>query len=79
MTGEDIQRLWEQIERIATAQERIATVLEMLVDSPQEPPTPASEEPPMCPHPTDQRIDFGMTNGQPDWQCKVCGFRTVAE
>ena len=29
-----------------------------------------------CDHPMDQRIDFGLTNGQLDWECKVCHWRT---
>lgn len=41
-------------------------------------PEPAEDAPPPeCQHPDDQRMDFGTTDGQPDWLCKVCGFRTV--
>ena len=54
------------------ALERIAAVLERVTAEP-----PADDQPSGCPHPADQRIDFGVTAGQPDWQCRSCGFRTV--
>lgn len=28
-----------------------------------------------CPHPLESRIDFGMTDGAPDFHCKDCGYR----
>lgn len=56
--------------------ERIATALETIVAAMQEPkPTPEAE-PPTCPHPPEQRSDFGLTNGKPDWECRACGYRT---
>jgi ribosomal protein L37AE/L43A len=36
----------------------------------------AEPETPTCTHPEDQRISFGVTNGQADWQCRICRFRT---
>lgn len=38
------------------------------------------ERPPAgCQHPKDRRVDFGMTQGQPDWECRDCGHRSVVE
>jgi hypothetical protein len=39
----------------------------------------SAEAPPACQHPEDVIVDFGVTNGQPDWLCKACGFRSVNE
>lgn len=36
-----------------------------------------AEAAPECGHPIDSRIDFGITNGWHDWQCGICGHRTV--
>lgn len=63
---EDWNRLiWQELKRIADSLERIA-------------PDPISEpEPePSCPHPQEARMSFGMTNGQPDWLCTLCQYRT---
>lgn len=30
-----------------------------------------------CSHPLERRIDFGWTDGKPDWHCR-CGFRSLA-
>lgn len=30
-----------------------------------------------CPHPDDQRVALGFTNGSPHWVCKVCRFESV--
>lgn len=68
-TNPDARQIWEQLRRIADALEVLATA----VTAPPEPEPPPD---PTCPHPPDQRVDFGLTNGQPDWQCRVCGFRT---
>lgn len=53
-------------------QTRIADALEAVLL-----PLPSASEaaPPACTHPHDERIDFGVTNGVEDFQCKVCGFR----
>ncbi len=62
---------WKEIcQSIAQHLDRIATVLEQTL-RPSEPSTPAP-----CPHPMEARIDFGTTNGQPDFQCRLCGFRS---
>lgn len=59
-----------ELERIATALERIAELMELLTVEPTaEPPTP--EEIP-CPHPQDQRLALGATNG---WICQGCQHR----
>ena len=57
--------------RACKALERIASALELATTVPPESTT--------CLHPPDQRIDFGMTNGVDDWQCRACGYRTTAE
>jgi len=57
----------QQLTRIADALVVIAAP--MLLDDTQ----PRSG----CDHPGDQRFDFGHTNGVDDWQCKVCGYRSV--
>lgn len=54
---------------------RIATALEALVPVPED--EPARTVSPPCPHPLELRIDFGITAGQPDWQCGACGHRSV--
>jgi hypothetical protein len=69
MTLEELRYVLEPIE---TQLRRIADVLELLTAAPE----PESPEPP-CPHPLESRMDFGLTNGQPDWQCGLCGYRTV--
>lgn len=68
----------EELRGIRMALERLATVVEAFhgvyfggADA------IAAAEPTGCQHPTDQRIDFGLTNSLPDWQCGVCGFRSV--
>lgn len=60
-------------ERQAAALERIADALATLTIPPSE---PSGQE---CPHPIEQRIDFGVTGGVEDWQCRACGYRTTAE
>ena len=60
---------------IATQLSRIADAIEALIVMNQEPePEP---ETPDCLHPMEMRADFGETDGQPDWQCRVCGYRTT--
>lgn len=53
---------------------RIANVLERLVpeDDPEQTP-----ETPVCEHPPETRISFGTTNGVPDWQCRICRYRSL--
>ena len=68
--------------RIAEALEGIRDGLEAIVASAAAP----EELPPgvrVCPGcgrslAPEQRVDFGVTNGQPDWQCRECGYRTVS-
>jgi hypothetical protein len=31
----------------------------------------------VCDHPPEERLDFGITNGAPDWQCRLCGYRSL--
>jgi hypothetical protein len=59
--------------RIAMALERIADALELAVA------TPLDDDAGGCLHPLDSRLDFGVTNGVEDWQCGLCGFRTLTE
>jgi hypothetical protein len=63
-----------EVRGIRKALERIADALDSALVIP-----PAPAEPEGCPHPVEQRIDFGETNGQPDWQCGVkdCGYRSI--
>jgi len=62
--------------RVAVALERIADALEGLTVAPASEPEPTSV---LCLHPAEARIDFGTTNGVEDWQCGLCGFRTLTE
>jgi hypothetical protein len=66
--------LRQELRGIRLVLERIATALDTLA-IPQEPALiwPKGE----CPHPQESRIDFGVTNGHPDWQCKVCGYQSI--
>jgi hypothetical protein len=61
----------QDISGIRAALERIANVLEA-----QTAPPPATD-PEECAHPLDARMDFGVTNGVPDWQCKACGYHSI--
>jgi hypothetical protein len=63
--NKDFYWLWMELHRIANALERLTTPPDQTAPS-----TPAS-----CPHPPDHRIDLGLTNGQPDWQCRICRYR----
>lgn len=56
--------------RLIAAVERIAVANELMVAPPQ---TPAPET--ECQHPDEARISFGITRGQPDWQCGLCAYR----
>lgn len=68
------QALFERLDRIAGHLDRIAGALEKAVALP-----PAEPAAPACLHPLDRRVDFGQTNGVDDWQCGVCGYRTVEQ
>lgn len=76
MTSNDtrLNRILQALERTALATERIADVLELLVDV--EMPAAAAEAP-TCPHPDDQRVSLGMTQGRPDWTCRACGYHSL--
>lgn len=57
------------------ALERIADALEgATAPIAQDAPAPVG-----CLHPAESRIDFGVTDGVEDWQCKGCGYRTTAQ
>lgn len=58
------------VTRIVAQLTRIADVLEVLVAPPQD------EPPGECQHPVESRIDFGETDGIPDFHCRDCGFRS---
>lgn len=70
MTAEELDRM---LGPIALSLHRIAEAMERL-----SPPTPEPrpELTTACLHPLDSRTDFGMTNGEPDWQCRICQFRS---
>ena len=57
-------------ERMAVALERISNAVSPVVI---EEPAPLVG----CQHPIEDRIDFGVTNGQPDWECGVCHARSL--
>ena len=42
-------------------------------------PDEQSDEPAPCPHPEEFVVQFGITNGQDDWLCQACGYRSVHE
>ena len=63
-------------ERAVLAIERIADELGRLREMWA---TPSEPVPEPCPHPTDQRIDFGVTDGREDWRCKACGYSSLSE
>lgn len=73
-TDPDLEALWGELHGLRLAHERIASALELAL---QEPAPPAADQGPACLHPADQRIDFGFTAGEADWQCKACGYRSV--
>ena len=59
---------------------RIASALEALIPEPEPETTPeTTQEPEPCQHPKESRLDFGTTNGLPDWQCRACGYRTPTD
>ena len=66
-----LTRIAEAIERNTAATERLATTIASFVPDDE----PATDQ--QCPHPPESRIPFGVTKGQPDWQCRDCGYRTV--
>lgn len=71
----------QQLTRIADALEALVSLQHQMLQlelapAPAPEPTPAPEETPGCPHPPDQRASFGMTNGQEEWECRLCQYRT---
>ena len=46
---------------------RLARVLDRLV------PADEATATGVCSHPTEARVDFGVTDGRPDWLCGHCG------
>ena len=58
-------------ERIAAALEQIVVLLAALAPEAEPEPTPQD-----CVHPMEARADFGMTNGLPEWECRICGYRS---
>lgn len=47
--------------------------------APDEPVPTCETAPAVCPHPDEHVVTFGVTDGQEDWLCKVCGYRSVHE
>ncbi len=64
----DTKRIWEQLKRIADALETLVAL------SLPEPPAPETAT---CLHPEEDRVSFGMTDGQEDWQCRRCLYRSI--
>lgn len=62
----------DALEPLRKQLERIADLLQLLIVPEPDPILESTE----CPHPEDQRADLGTTNGEPEWECKACGFRT---
>lgn len=71
MTSSELRSALEPIE---TQLRRIADALALLV--PDEP--PMSDPAPTCPHPEEARIGLGTTNGIPEWECRLCRYRSSA-
>lgn len=72
------QKTVDLLERIAVALERIVDLglVAMSDETSVEPEAPAVV---VCLHPLDQRVDFGVTGGVPDFHCRACGYRSVPE
>lgn len=70
---DDAAELRAVLGRIADELRGIRVCLELITAPESEP------EPTNCLHPVEARIDFGMTNGLPDWQCRLCQYRTETE
>jgi len=51
---------------------KIRTLLQQLLEVVMSPP---EEPPPGCPHPEEDRVSLGMTNGQEEWECRQCQYR----
>lgn len=68
MTGGEFR---EGIQAIVAELREMRATLER-VFAPVEEPAPDDE---ICMHPDDQRVNFGITNGQPDFLCRVCKYR----
>lgn len=62
-----------QAERLIAAVERVAGLLDRATTPIDEPVAPG------CTHPREDRIDFGVTHGRDDWECRRCHFRTVPQ
>lgn len=63
----------DDLREIACQLKRIADALELFLA-----PEPLIPEPETtgCPHPPEQRVSLGTTNGQEEWACRLCRFRT---
>lgn len=64
-----------ELRGIREALERIAAALEAWTAAP----APANDADASCNHPFDARIDFGVTGGREDFECRECGFRSVPQ
>ena len=52
---------------------RIGDLLELLVGHLLVPEQAQDTE--TCPHPPDDRISLGVTNGIAEWECRICRYR----
>lgn len=67
-------RFVEALERLASALDRDVTLKTAALEEAARPQPPAP-----CTHPPEARIDFGVTNGREDFQCRRCGYRPPTE
>ena len=51
---------------------RIGDLLELLVGHLLAPETDQAAD--ACQHPPDDRIALGMTDGMPEWECRICRY-----
>lgn len=65
---------------VVEALTRIAVALETWSSTaaPAQEASPSDTAAPQCLHPLESRIDFGTTNGLPDWQCRICQYRSLS-
>lgn len=78
MTDAWAERLWTQLERIATGLETLVDLQRQMLTlalTPEPDPAPPTETS-GCPHPPEHRVSFGMTHGQEEWECRLCQTRS---
>lgn len=76
MTPTELQEALRPIETQLTRLADLIAQLTTLEPTPEQDQVPT--EPIPCSHPLEHRTDFGQTYNQPDWQCNLCAYRSVA-